>query len=283
MKHACSPDLQQAIDLFFAEMLLRSNGPGFYRIGIEEIKREFRKKAMRFHPDRAALWGESRGRLEEKFKQINDAYALLKSEFADKHLILRSPAERSAPGRPRPGANGRTFNQSPPDSHARPESAPRRTSGPDASGESSSAFRPVQRKSFFFKGKLPLRRLRLGEFLFYNRVIPWHSLINAIVWQHRMRPRLGQIAVALDFLDAEDIWTILRNKRFKEPFGEAAVRLGFLTDYRRLVLLGHQRGYPFPLGRYFLDFNILDRATLARYLRENRQHNIHFPASFNSR
>jgi hypothetical protein len=281
MNHAFSPDLQQAIQLFFSDKIFRTTGPRFYRIGMAEIKKEFRKKALRFHPDRAVLSGESRGRLEEKFKQINDAYGILKTAFADKHLILRSRAEQ----RPTPPEKPGPFTRAGGDKaefRARQATAPPRSGGPGAFSSSCPEFRPIWRKSFFFRGKVPSRYLRLGEFLFYSRIIPWHNLINAIVWQHRMRPRLGQIAVELDFLGEADILTILHAKHFKEPFGQAAVRLGFLTDYRRFVLLGRQRGYPFPLGRYFLDFNILNEATLDRHLRENRLHNFYYPSHFRS-
>jgi hypothetical protein len=281
MNYAFSPDLQQAIHLFFAEKILSRNGPCFYRIDMEEIKKEFRKKAMRFHPDRAAMWGESRRRLEEKFKELNDAYGILKSAFANRDLILRSQAGHRGSAREKSGLFSQASGNRA-EFGARQDPAPPGSRGAGPLSGASPEFRPIQRNSFFFKGKVPLRYLRLGEYLFYSRIIPWHNLINAIVWQHRMRPRLGEIAVELDFLRRGDILTILQSKHFKEPFGHAAVRLGFLTDYRRFVLLGRQRGYPFPLGRYFLDFNILDKAALERYLRENRLHNFHYPPHFKS-
>ena len=222
-------ELQQAIQLLFADKSLNAAGPSVYRLGIVDIKREYRKKALLSHPDRAELLGESRGHLEEKFKEINNAYGLLKSEFEDKYFILRI---KSVP-------------------------------------------RPVSpKKHFFFNGTLPKRNLRLGEYLFYRRVISWGTLINAILWQSRARPRLGEIALDLHYLEQRDILEILKKKNLNEPFGEAAVRLGFISAFHRFVLLGQQRRYGLPLGKFFVDLHLLNEADLKRYVQENQLHNI---------
>jgi hypothetical protein len=276
MIESMTPDLQQAIHLFFEDRIFNTSGPLLYRIGMADIKREFRKKAMLFHPDRAELLGENKGLLEEKFKQISHAYGVLKSELDDKYLILRPNSSGSsaaaAERRPsfRDSATGKSYaatGQKPPGKpHNRQNTFDRR----DAH------FQNNPGKHFFFNGMLPKRKLRLGEYLFYRRVIAWSTLINAIVWQHRVRPRLGQIALDLNFMAPQDIMEILKNKSVKEPFGRAAVRLGFLTDYRRFVLLGRQRGYNQPLGKFFLDFHVFNETALDRYVRENRIHNIHY-------
>ena len=43
------------------------------RASLDEIKKAFRKKAMKYHPDR----NKDNPRAEEKFKDINEAYAVL--------------------------------------------------------------------------------------------------------------------------------------------------------------------------------------------------------------
>lgn len=253
-----TPDLQQAIHLFFADKIFNTSGPLLYRIGMADIKKEFRKKAMLFHPDRAEFLGESKGLLEEKFKQISQAYGVLKSELDDKYLILR------------PNSSGSSVA-----SGKRSSSVRNTDAGKPYTTTCQKPIHNNQGKQFFFNGVLPKRKLRLGEYLFYRRVIAWSTLIDAIVWQHSVRPRLGQIALDLNFMAPQDIMEILKNKSFKEPFGRAAVRLGFLTDYRRFVILGRQRRYNQPLGKFFLDFHVLNQTALDRYVRENRIHNIH--------
>lgn len=53
-------------ELLFADMNFKASGPSSYRLGMVDIKKEYRKKAMICHPDRSALLGESSPQLEEK-------------------------------------------------------------------------------------------------------------------------------------------------------------------------------------------------------------------------
>ena len=46
------------------------------RASLDEIKKAFRKKAMKYHPDR----NKDNPRAEEKFKKVNEAYAVLSDE-----------------------------------------------------------------------------------------------------------------------------------------------------------------------------------------------------------
>jgi curved DNA-binding protein CbpA len=274
-----TPDLQQAIHLFFADSIFSGSCSPPYRIGMADIKKEFRKKAMLFHPDRAELLGENKGLLEEKFKQISHAYGILKSELDEKGLILRPHTF----DKPKASTEQRTSFNRP--AGRKPNATSQKPAGrpyvrSNKFTRSDTHFQHSQEKPFFFNGRVPKRKLRLGEYLFYRRVIAWSTLIDAIVWQHRVRPRLGQIAIELNFLERQDILDILKNKTFKEPFGRAAVRLGFLNDYNRFVLLGRQRSYNLPLGKFFLDFHILNETAIERHVQDNRIHNIHYHNRF---
>lgn len=57
------------------------------------------------------------------------------------------------------------------------------------------------------------------------------------------------------------------------------VRLGFISDYRRFVLLGRQRRSGRPLGKYFLDLHLRNEAELDHYIQEDRRHNIRYNKS----
>lgn len=271
MTHTLSPDLLQAVHLFFADQLFRTGDNEIpYRIDMDDIKREFRKKALAFHPDRAAFLGKSRVRLEEKFKEINEAYSLLKEALIDKHLILN----------PRAGHFSRPFRREADFTHPetfRRTRPPRNRKRATPHGfEHTPLRRKTDRPPFFYSGILPKRKLRLGEFLFYNRIIAWQTLIDAIVWQYHVRPKLGQIALELNYLNRQDILQILKAKRLKEPFGQAAVRLGFLDSYKRFVLLGRQRSYNLPFGKFFIEKSILDEMALAELIQRHRLHNVQY-------
>lgn len=276
MSQTLSPEILQAVQLFFADQLFRAdNNTVSYRIGPDEIKREFRKKALEFHPDRAVLLGKSRGRLEEKFKEINEAYTLLRETLIDKHLILNPNAAPS----PRPPRRRTDFNQ--------PQTARQNRRANYHTGNSKRTRRTVftghtprrrktDRPPYFYKGIIPRRKLRLGEFLFYNQIIAWQTLIDAIVWQYHARPKLGQIARELNYLTHQDILKILQSKHLKEPFGKAAVRLGFLDTYKRFVILGRQKNYNLPFGKFFVDNRILNEIALAEQIQKNKLHNIQY-------
>ena len=52
----------------------------------EEIKKAFRKQAMKYHPDRNPDDKEA----EQKFKQINEAYEVLKDEQKRNSYIVKN-------------------------------------------------------------------------------------------------------------------------------------------------------------------------------------------------
>jgi len=60
---------------------------------------------------------------------------------------------------------------------------------------------------FFYQGKnVPPHHLRLGEFLFYSRVISWHILIQAIVYKKQFDDRLmGQYFLDKRILSESDL------------------------------------------------------------------------------
>jgi hypothetical protein len=105
--------------------------------------------------------------------------------------------------------------------------------------------------------ELPPRRLRFAEYLYYAGRVPWTAFVEAIAWQRRQRPAVGRIAVDWGFLEARDVAEILERRRVaaaqRIPFGEFAVRLGYLTSFQLLALLGRQLRLQQRIGAFFVE------------------------------
>ena len=121
----------------------------------DEIKKAYRKLAMKYHPDKAK--GDKK-QAEEKFKQISEAYAVLsnpekkkeydefgsqvfRQKFSQEDIFrgfdfsdifdvgvserFLQPALRGPGRRPRPGGRARTFRYGGPEAHYEPIHRPR--------------------------------------------------------------------------------------------------------------------------------------------------------------
>jgi hypothetical protein len=127
---------------------------------------------------------------------------------------------------------------------------------------------------------LPRRRLRLAEFLYYTGRVPWSALVGAIAWQRAERPPLGRIAVALGFLTQGDVAALLARRRADGaqgvPFGDYAVRAGYLTSFQRLAALGRQAALHRPIGRYFVERGFINAEDLDAIRVRLGRHNARF-------
>ncbi|HNZ27540.1 MAG TPA: J domain-containing protein [Spirochaetota bacterium] len=125
-----------------------------------------------------------------------------------------------------------------------------------------------------YSGVMPKRKLRFAEYLYYSGIIPWKSIIEALAWQYRQRPRIGEIAVEMNFLDREAVIEVIKNMRFSEKFGEACLRMGLLTQFQLNIVIGNQKRLDKPIGRYFVEQNYLSQNEINKLLEENRKHNL---------
>jgi hypothetical protein len=130
--------------------------------------------------------------------------------------------------------------------------------------------------------ELPRRRLRFAEYLYYSGRVRWSELVEAIAWQRAQRPPIGRIAVELGFLAHDDVGVILERRRLAganaTPFGEWAVRLGYLTPFQVLAILGQQLRWQRPIGQYFVERGLLGPDDLDEIRRRIARHNGRFPA-----
>ena len=135
-------------------------------------------------------------------------------------------------------------------------------------------YKKNDKKDFYYSGAIPNRRLRFGEYLYYSKVISWNTLISAIVAQYKKRPRLGELAVKLNYLDFERVTSIIKEVSYLEKFGEAAVRVGLLNTKQLENILNIQKGYNMPIGRFFIDENILTKDELiSHFVNFNKYNN----------
>lgn len=207
------------------------------------LKAAYHKKALETHPDRAHSMGGDSSQLNELFIRANMAYEKLCSVIKYKGHLFQNPETVSA-GRPKTA-----YAQRP-------------------------AYQAYQsRTDHFFNGKLPRRKLLIGQFLYYSGLISWNSYINAIIWQRRQRPSLGQLAQEWGMLSTKDIYKILMGRCQREKFGESAIRQGYLTPYQLMALLGKQRRLQPVFGEYFIKNNDLSWYDLEDMVKKQNDHN----------
>lgn len=130
---------------------------------------------------------------------------------------------------------------------------------------------------FFYKGRIPKRKLLIGQFLYYSGIVSWKMLIEAVSWQKMQRPPIGQIAMKWGILSEYDIQAILKQRslerNFHKRFGEYAWLKGYITSYELLALLGKQRMLHRPIGEYFIEKRILPAYNMDRMIEKLRTHN----------
>jgi hypothetical protein len=205
----------------------------------EDLKTAFRKNALKTHPDRSSALGRSPEELTRLFQELTFAYQTLQD------YRLRRPPDPINP-------------------HTQQRSRPQ---------WSSSRVRRPARNDYYYQGILPRRHLRLGEYLYYSKIISWRTLIGAIVWQKRQRPLFGEIARQWNFLTDEEIRLILKIKQRGEMFGECARRHGLLSHFQQLAVTGRQRRMQPLFGSHFTDNGLMSVIQINLMVRRMDQHN----------
>jgi hypothetical protein len=213
------------------------------------IKSAYRKKAKETHPDCFVdAKPEEHERLSELFRGVSQAYKLLDTFSSDNNKKMWSPAD------------WRT------DYRARSTHHSAHGYGAGCAGEQ-------QEQSPF---TLPQRYLEAGLYLYYRGVISYAEMIEALVWQRRQRPIIGNIAETWGWLKNADVQAINRHHGRRGRFGARAVDLGYLTPFQVQVLLRHQRQSQKLFGQYFVEQGRLTNAEVEAYIRAQRQHNAHY-------
>ena len=227
------------------------------------IKTAFRKRAFETHPDRAKAIGAFASDLNAEFVNVRQAYEKLlvfvetkKEDTGSASLFngFRTKQEYS--------------DQSPKNSSSQ------NTQHKAGQKKAHQNEKHNHHHDHFHNGSLPKGNLMLGQFLYYSGLISWQTLIEAICWQRRQRPLIGQIAVTWELISYQDVLRILKIRMFDEKFGECALRTGYISSFEQFALIGKQKKLQRPFGEYFIKSGILSSMDLMNIARRQQLHNM---------
>ena len=256
MNAVTETEVIQACQTLFGEDVNISTDFLYYSIQPSGVKSAYRKKAKEIHPD---LFAADPVHIQQKqnalLREIIQAYDVLNLFFKQRDV-----------GEWRPS--------SAPVDRFRKRYAKRRRPEPE------SAPAPPRHKGddIYYRGEVPFRRLQFGQYLYYRGKITFGSLIQALVWQRRQRPSIGDIALQWGLLEKEEVDRIFGLCGRPRPFGEKAVELGLLSVFQVKTLLLYQRSLQDRLGSYFIGKNLLSCSEVARLAADLREHNARVAA-----
>ncbi len=264
--------VHNALRIVFGEESPYSEGlSALASLSQNEVAAWFRRRALELHPDRAGTLGIPPDRLEKAFKRLHGAYRLL-SRLVEDEALRNRVIEADRPAAVRRASGLWTPREPEPRERHRHDTAPARSDVTRAHADESDAPR-------YYRGRVPQSELRFAQFLYYNRVIDWKTMIEALTWQHRVRPKVGEIGRSYKFLDFDAVSRILRVSPRGELFGSTAMKLGVLDRRQLFVMLGKQHQLNYPIGRYFLEEDILSKPEIDHLLAQHRRHNSAFRGS----
>ncbi|MBN1364369.1 MAG: hypothetical protein JW976_06150 [Syntrophaceae bacterium] len=228
------------------------------------VKTAFRKRAFETHPDRKRALGIFPADLNAEFINLRQAYEK-----------LLSYVETKKEGNP----NAFYFDGFRTKQDYSYQS-PKNSSCQDTQHKTGQRKTHHDKKhnnnhpDHFYSGSVPKGKLMLGQFLYYSGLISWQTLIEAICWQRRQRPLIGQIAVEWRLISHNDVLQILTIRTFDEKFGECALRIGYISSFELLALLGKQKKLQHPFGEYFIRKGILSSTDLTSIIEKQQLHNM---------
>ncbi len=245
--HAEAEVLRACQTLFGTEIRLSR---GFlFTLQPEGLKSAYRKKAKETHPDFFACEGPTVQKEQaSRFRDVVDAYDIVNRYFKQREIRQRASSS------PMHAHRARERNKK----EGRPVNNGDVPAGP-------TAHKP-----------LPLRSLQFGQYLYYRGFISYRALIDAIVWQRKQRPLIGDIALRWGWLNTAAIERIIRANGLSGRFGEKALALDLLTPFQVRVLLSFQLSRQKRLGTYFVEQNIMKPEKLEWLGRELNEYNMRF-------
>lgn len=208
-------------------------------VDINRLEETYRERALATHPDRAAMLGRTRAECEELFKNVSRSYQTIRL------YLTWHGAARNGPQTALHDGDENNFR--------------------DLS---------TSRRDSYWKGDVPERALMFGQYLYYSGRISSGTLIDAVLWQWTQRPAFGRIAAMWGYLTPGQLAQLLTSRRLEEMIGESALRLRYLTPFRRNAILGLQRMIQKPIGSFFLEREIFSSSEVAGFLELADKHNL---------
>lgn len=238
--------IQACQTLFGAEVDI---GRGFlFYLQPEGLKSAYRKKAKETHPDYFALEPPHIQEMQAMlFRDIVDAYDVVNLFFRQREEGVLLP-----PSRPQ---------------------AARRNRHHEKKRDETRSWERGSARAEQFQKPVPFLPMQIGRYLYYRGYITYQALIDAVVWQRKQRPIIGDIALRWGWLKTEEIERIIKAGGLQGRFGEKAVDLNLLSAFQVRVLLYFQLSQQERLGAYFVQRNLLKTEELERLVHELREHN----------
>lgn len=218
------------------------------------VKTAFRKKALETHPDRAVLMDSLTRDFHAEFIDVRQAYETLLF-FVNAKQVMQPDDEFFR--------DSRKQNASPDPRNPRKDG-----------GEKNTHKKKKRHSDHFHTGHMPRGNLMFGQFLYYSGLISWQTLIEAVCWQRRQRPLIGQIAVSWGLISYPDVLKILTLRTFDEKFGECALRARYISSFELFALIGKQKKLQRPFGEYFIERGLLSHPTITDMVRKQQMHNM---------
>lgn len=242
------------------------------------IKSAYRNKARETHPDMAATRGElAQARNAVRFTHVQTAYENLLKYLDARENGFRLTASNQRTAR-KSSQGKKQARQTPPHTMRRTARPTNPFNSQSFNKKNDSAHQTHFNNSCstadtFYKGVIPQRKLLLGHYLYYSGVINFRNIIQALVWQKTMRPRVGELCLKFGWLTNDDIHLILKHRTFDRPFGRSALNLGLLNVKQVKTILFMQKTLQKKLGEFFIENNILTEQSLEKLLTHHRRHN----------
>jgi len=237
------------------------------------IKTAYRKRALETHPDRAKVLGSFDRDLNTEFIDVQQAYEKLllfveKNNGSNVSPFFNDFKARQAQSYQSPENSSYTSSYKDTRTHK----------GGQKKGHHDQRYANKKNKNHhsdhFYTGSFPKGILMIGQFLYYSGLISWRTLIEAICWQRRQRPKIGQIAIGWGLISSEDVMQILTDRTLNEKFGECARRIGYISNFEQFALVGKQRQLQRPLGEYFITNDILSSMDIMNMADKQQLHNL---------
>lgn len=239
----------KACQVLFGEGV-RLDGDFLHYLQPSGAKAAYRRRAKEVHPDLLDRGSpEAKRRRSDLFRELVEAHDLVSEFFRQRE----SGQWQKSAVRHNPSAYRPTRSASPP----RPSPTPRKAeNGPR-----------------FYQGPIPRTVLTIGRYCYFRGVIPYATLIEALSWQRRQRPAIGEIAMRWGWLNEDKARRISLTRGVLGRFGEKAVQLGFLGPQQVQSLLLYQRSRQQRIGSYFIERGFVNAAEMERLVLDLQVHN----------